>query len=88
MAFEMLLIAFAIGIGVFLIGIPFYKLVKAMIPPKRNPLAEAKERLEQARLEAEAARLNKETEQVYSRLYTETLEEPEESEEEKTHRRL
>jgi hypothetical protein len=86
--FEALLTLLALGIGVFLIGIPFYKLVKSVIPPKRNPLEEAKERLEQARLEAEAVRLNKETEKLYSELYKETLEDDTESETEKDHRRL
>ena len=37
------------GGAVFLIGIPFYKLIRAIVPQKRNVLAEAKERLEQAR---------------------------------------
>lgn len=74
MAFELILIMTALGIGTFLIGIPSYKLIKSMIPQKRNPLAEAKIRLEQARLEAEAAKLNKETEKVYENLYKDVLE--------------
>lgn len=86
MAFEMLLTAFAIGIGVFFIGIPSYKLFRTLVPPKRNPLEEAREKLEQARLEAEAAKLNKQTEKLYNDLYRDVLEDEPESE--KEHRRL
>lgn len=80
MAFELLLIAFTIGIGTFLIAIPSYKMVKALIPPKRNPLEEAQDRLEQARLEAEAARLNKEAESLYKNMYQEVMDEDYEKE--------
>ena len=59
--------------GIFLIGIPVYKLVRVVVPSKRNNLTEAKERLEQARLDAEAARLNKETEKLYNKMYEEAL---------------
>ncbi len=72
---EDLLVFIAIGIGVFFIGIPLIKLVKQLTPKKRNPLAEAKEKLEQARLEVEAAKLNKEAEEVYSYLYEDVLNE-------------
>jgi hypothetical protein len=74
MLFEQLLILSALGIGVFFILIPLVKLIKSITPKKRNPLAEAKERLEQARVEVQAARLNKETEQVYDELYKDVLE--------------
>jgi hypothetical protein len=79
MAFEVLLTAIALGIGIFFIGIPSYKLFRTLNPPKKNPLDEAKERLEQAKLEAEAARLNKQAEQVYQDLYHETLEDSDEN---------
>jgi len=83
MAFEVLLIAVALIIGVFFIGIPCIKLYRSLNPPKRNPLDEARERLEQARLEAEAARLNKEASKVYENLYDDVL-----NDSEKDHRRL
>lgn len=75
LAFEGLMIALMIGAGVFFVGIPLIKLIKMMRPsPKRDSLKEAAERLEQARKEAEAARLNKEAEKVYSEIYSEILE--------------
>lgn len=67
-----------LGSAIFFVGIPLAKLVKLMIPVKKDPVAEAKVRLEVARKEAEAARLNKETEKVYSHLYEEVLQEDEE----------
>lgn len=83
---EILLVLLGGGIGVFMIGLPTYKLIRSVIPAKRNPLKEAQERLELARLEAEAAKLNKKTEKVYEDIYHETLEE-DDIENEK-HRRL
>ncbi len=80
MLFEDIILLILLGSGVFLIGIPFYKLVRTFIPQKRNPLAEAKERLEQARLEVEAARLDKEREKLYNKMYDEALQEQEETE--------
>ncbi len=47
------------------------------MPQKRNPLAEAQERFEQARLEVEAARLDKEREKLYNQMYNEALEDEE-----------
>jgi hypothetical protein len=85
---EMLAILFAGGIGIFMIGIPGYKLYRAAFPPKRNALKEAQERLEQARLEAEAAKLNKETEKVYEDLYHDVLEDEPSEDENSKHRRL
>ncbi len=86
MLFEEILFAVAIGIGVFLIGVPSYKLFKLAFPPKRDPLKEAKERLEKAKAEAEAAKLEKETEKVYHELYQDVLED--DTTNEKEHRRL
>lgn len=77
MWFEQLLLLALLASSVFLIGIPLYKLVRAMIPKKRNPLAEAKDRLEQTRLEVEAARLEKEREKLYNKMYEEALQEDE-----------
>ncbi len=80
MWFEDLLLLALLASGVFLIGIPLYKIVRYLIPQKKNPLADAKERLEQARLEVEAARLDREREKLYNQMYTEALEEQEETE--------
>lgn len=77
MWFEQLLLLMLLASSVFLIGIPLFKLVRALIPKKRNPLAEAQERLQQTRLEVEAARLEKEREKLYNKMYEEALQEDE-----------
>lgn len=69
--------AIALGLGIFFIGIPMFKILKALVPRKYDPLKEAKEKLELARKEAEAARLNKEAERLYEQMYNEALEEQE-----------
>lgn len=75
MLLEDILLLLLMGSGVFLIGIPFFKLVKAVVPAaKRDPVKEARERLEQARLELEAAKVNKEVEKVYEDLYSDVTE--------------
>lgn len=73
-AFEGLLFLLMALIGIFAIGLPLYKLFFLIFPPKKDSLKEAQMRLEAARKDAEAARLNKETEKVYSELYDEVLE--------------
>lgn len=74
------------GAVLFLIVIPIFKFIKAILPPpKRNPLAEAKERLEQARIEVEAAKLNKQVEKMYEEMYQDTLE-PEDSNKQENHK--
>jgi len=75
MLLEDILLLILAGSGVFFIGIPFYKLLRRIVPEKRNPVKEAQERLEQARLELEAARLNKEIEKTYETMYDESLNE-------------
>ncbi len=74
LAFEGILLLLLFGITIFAIGIPAVKLLRLMLPHKRDSLKEAQERLEVARKEAAAARLNKETEKVYSEIYEEVLE--------------
>jgi hypothetical protein len=74
MLLEDLLILLAGVSGVFFIGLPLWKLMRLAFPSKRDPLAEAKQRLEIARAEAEAAKLNKEAERVYNEIYQEVLE--------------
>jgi hypothetical protein len=77
---DLLLLAL-LASGIFLIGIPLFKLVKLLLPQKqKNPLAEAKVRLEQARLEVEAARLEKERSKLYNTMIEETLQDDEEDE--------
>lgn len=73
-AFEGVLFLLLMGIGLFAVGIPLIKLFRLVFPSKKDSLKEAQERLEAARKDAEAARLNKETEKVYSKIYEEVLE--------------
>ncbi len=76
-AFEGLLILLLLITMVFMIGVPAWKMVRALFPQKTDSLEEAKVRLEVAKKEAQAARLNKETEKVYSEIYEDILEEEE-----------
>ena len=78
LAFEGVLLLLLFGVTIFAIGIPAVKLFRLMFPSKRDSLKEAQERLEIARKEAEAARLNKEAEKVYSEIYEEVLDDNEE----------
>ena len=73
MLFESVLMLIAFGIAVFLIGIPLIKLVKVLVPQKKDPLRDAKVRLEIAHKETEAARLNKETEKLYQEMYDDII---------------
>lgn len=77
---EQILILLLLFSSVFMIGIPIIKLVRRLSPEKRDPVKDAKQRLEHARLELEAARVNKETEKVYNDLYHDVLEDDTESE--------
>ena len=83
MWFEDILMLALLASGVFLIGVPTFKFLRAVIPKKRNNLVEAKERLEQARLDAEAARLNKEAEKLYEEMYDDSLQDEEKKQQEK-----
>ena len=74
---EQLMILLLLASSIFLIGIPLFKLVRQLIPKKRNPLAEARVRLEQTRLEVEAAKLDKEREKLYNKMYDEALQDEE-----------
>lgn len=81
MLFEDILILIALGMGVIFVGLPGYKLYRRLTY-KRDPLQEAKERHEQARialeaakLDNEAAKIGKETNKVFDELYSETLSE-------------
>lgn len=83
MWFEDIMVLALIASGVFLIGIPTFKFLRAITPKKTNNLVEAKERLEQARLDAEAARLNKEAEKLYEEMYDDSLQDEEKKQQEK-----
>lgn len=74
MLFEDLLWLAALASGVFFIGIPVYQFLRMSLPQRKNPVAEAKLRLAAAKAEAEAARLNKETEKLYEDIYHDLLE--------------
>ena len=76
-AFEGLLILILLLTTVFMVGFPAWKMIRALFPQKTDSLEEAKVRLEVAKKEAQAARLNKETEKVYSEIYEDILEEEE-----------
>lgn len=78
MWFEQLLLLLLLASSVFLIGIPLFKIAARLIPKKRNPLVEARVRLEQAHLEVEAARLDKERDKLYNKMYAETLQDEDE----------
>ena len=80
MLFEDILMLIALSSGVFFIGIPIWKLIRTLVPQKRDPVAEAKQRLAVAKADAEAAKLNKETEKVYEELYHDVLQDDETNE--------
>jgi len=74
MLFEDILILLAAASGIFFIGIPVFKLIRALLPaPKKNPLVEAKVRLEEAKLNVEAAKLDKQAQELYDHLYEDVL---------------
>jgi hypothetical protein len=87
MPVEIMLIAAAIATGTYFIGVPIWKLVKKLSPQKLDPISDAKERLELAKAELEAARLNKEAEKLYGKMYEEALQDDDSSVDEKTHNR-
>jgi hypothetical protein len=88
MLFEDMLLLLTLVSSVFFIGIPVWKLIRAVVPKKRDPVAEAKVRLATAKADAEAARLNKETEKVYEEIYQDVLEDDETNNEETNRRRI
>jgi len=78
MLFEDILWLVALCSGIFFIGIPSYRLIKAVLPAKKtDPLAEAKVRLEAAKLTVEAAKLDHEAQKLYDHLYEEALQDDE-----------
>jgi hypothetical protein len=73
MLLEDILLAVVVGVVIVVVGWPIYRFLRVTPWRRRNPLAEAQERLRIAKLEAEAARVNRETERVYENLYEETM---------------
>ena len=71
---EDLLLVVAIGVVLGFVGWPLYLLAYRLRRKKRDPLAEAHERLRIAQVEAETARVNRETERIYDEMYKEALE--------------
>ncbi len=79
MWFQDLLLLLLLASSIFLIGVPLFRLARLVLPKKpKNPLVEAKVRLEQAQLEVEAARLEKERNRLYNKMIEETLQDDEE----------
>jgi hypothetical protein len=73
MLLEDILLAGAIAAVLLLFGVPIVRFLKLAPWRRKDPLAEAQERLRLAKMEAEAARLNREAEKIYESLYEETL---------------
>jgi hypothetical protein len=73
MLLEDILLAVVVGVVLVMVSLPIVRFLKVAPWRRRDPLAEAHERLRVAKLEAEAARVNREAEQIYEHLYAETL---------------
>jgi hypothetical protein len=70
MLLERLLLILLVGaIAIFLIGIPLFKLIKLYIYQVKDPVESAQARLERARKESTAIKLDKETVQLYEKMY-------------------
>jgi hypothetical protein len=75
MLLEDILLAVAVGVVLLMVGLPMVRFIKLAPWRRRDPLAEAQERLRIAKLEAEAAKVNREAEKIYEHLYEEVLKE-------------
>jgi hypothetical protein len=73
MLLEDILLAVALGAGLVVFGVPLVRFLKVVPWRRKDPLAEAHERLRRAKIEAEVARVNREAEKIYEGLYEETL---------------
>jgi hypothetical protein len=73
MLLEDILLAVTVGAVLVIVGWPIIRLLKVAPWRRRDPLAEAQERLRIAKIEAEAARVNREAEKIYEKLYEETI---------------
>ncbi len=70
---EDIWLVLAVGVVLGVIGWPIYRFAVQRPGRKSDPLAEAHERLRVAKMEAEAARVNREAERVYDDLYKDAL---------------
>jgi hypothetical protein len=73
MLLEDILLAVVVGVVLVMVSVPIIRFLKVAPWRRRDPLAEAHERLRIAQLEAEVARVNREAEKIYEHLYAETL---------------
>jgi hypothetical protein len=73
MLLEDILLVVAVGVVLLMFGLPIARFLKGAPWRRKDALAQAHERLRIAKLEAEAARVNREAEKIYERLYEETL---------------
>ena len=73
MLLEDILLAVVVGVVLVMVSLPIIRFLKVAPWRRRDPLAEAHERLRIAKLEAEVARVNREAEKIYEHLYSETL---------------
>jgi hypothetical protein len=73
MLLEDILLAVAVGVVLLMVGVPIVRFLKIAPWRRKDPLAEAQERLRVAKLEAEAARVNREAEKIYEQMYEETV---------------
>jgi hypothetical protein len=69
MLLEDIVLAVAVGVVLLMVGVPIVRYLKVAPWRKRDPLAEAQERLKAAMREAEAARVNREADKIYEGLY-------------------
>jgi hypothetical protein len=72
---EDILLVVAIGMVLGVVGWPIYRLASGGRWRRKDPLAEAQERLRLAKLEEEVARVNRETERIYEKMYGDVLDE-------------
>ncbi len=73
MLLEDLMLAFAAVVVVSMVGWSMYRFLKVAPWRRRDPLAEAHERLRLAKLEAEAERVNREADRIREQLYEQAL---------------
>jgi hypothetical protein len=73
MLLEDILLAVVVGVVLVMVSLPIIRFLKVAPWRRRDPLAEAHERLRIAKLEAEVARVNREAEKIYEHLYSEAL---------------
>lgn len=73
MLLEDILMAVAIGAVLIICGFPIVRMLKTAPWRRQDPLAAAQERLRIAKLEAEIAKVNREAEEIYDKLYAETI---------------